>query len=126
MMDLTPMVDVMFTLMLFFILSYTYQNNETQTSKVKVPDNPKSQLDRLKKNNAIVINILNNGSIVLNNKTISLSQLVRTLKTIIKNRNDSPEVLIYTESNVNIKSIMSVIQGVKSAGIKKSPFIAQK
>ena len=77
--DLTPMIDVVFNLIIFF-LAASHLANAEGTEPVRLPDALSSRDDDAPSAQRLVITIPARGGYLLGNKTILLSELEQLLK----------------------------------------------
>lgn len=111
-MDLTPMIDVVFLLLIFFMLSSTLvkENN----LKVNLPE-----ADGGKNTQAVnedyIITISNKGEIYFNNKKMSIRSLGKKFSSAGKDSN----VVIKGDKKVYYDQVIKVMALAKQKGLKK-------
>ncbi|UZE94567.1 ExbD/TolR family protein [Alkalimarinus alittae] len=108
--SLTPLIDVVFILLLFFMLSSSFSH--WFSIDISMPTGSK-----LEAREAARIQLLNQqGLITYNGSTFSIGNLafVKSLKADGKN-----QVFIDVESNVNTQTIVKLISVLNEQGIKK-------
>ena len=122
-MQLAPMIDIVFLLLIFFIVTWQYTRSETELS-VAVP----TAEEGVQKNRApgeIIINILADGSIKVEGSMVDLSQLREKLAAVSKQFKNQP-VRIRGDGNVNYQRIVEVIDTCQKAGIWNISFATQR
>ncbi|MDH4128543.1 MAG: biopolymer transporter ExbD [Spirochaetota bacterium] len=119
--DFTPLVDVIFILLIFFILSY----NEVKIRghKIHLPEDKTANTTQLKKEDPIIITALKNGKTYLQGMEIDIQDIANQLKKLVKNKLKLPDIIISAEGNVEIQTLISLIDAIKLAGIKKAPLL---
>jgi len=122
-MQLAPMIDIVFLLLIFFIVTWQFTKSETELS-VSVPTaqegaDPQRQLGE------IVINILSDGSIKVEGGTVDLAQLLEKLASIAAQYENQP-VRIRGDGGVAYQRIVEVIDTCQKAGIWNISFATQK
>ena len=112
--NLTPMIDVVFQLLIFFMVATTFLDPEREMD-VELPeaasgDPVEEQLDE------IVINVLRDGGLVLSGETIQQEQLYTTLARAAERNPDTP-VTIRGDRLVHHESIVGVMDACGAAGL---------
>ena len=111
--DLTPLLDVSFIILIFFILTTTFiEDNELRIEK----PNAGSQSQGLKDPMEIIINSKNN--IYIENSLIE----EETLKTKLKQRlaaNPNTSLIIQADKNSNLSTFVFVFDAAKTVGIQE-------
>lgn len=90
-MQLAPMIDVVFLLLIFFIVTWNYARFETELD-VSVPV-AEEGADPERTVGEIIVNVRKDGEIVLNSVVISEDQLLDKLKTIAEIYKDQAVIL---------------------------------
>lgn len=122
-MQLAPMIDIVFLLLIFFIVTWQFTKSETELS-VSVP-NAKEGAEPERQKGEIVINILADNSIKVEGKTMELSELHETLAAIAKQFENQP-VRIRGDGAVEYQRIVEVIDTCSTAGIWNISFATQR
>jgi biopolymer transport protein ExbD len=122
-MQLAPMIDIVFLLLIFFIVTWQFTKSETELS-VSVPTaqegaDPQRQLGE------IVINILSDGTIKVEGGKVDLAQLHEKLASIAAQYKNQP-VRIRGDGGVAYQRIVEVIDTCQKAGIWNISFATQK
>ena len=124
--ELTPLVDVVFQLLIFFMLASTFV---VQTS---IPiEEPMSEQAGTMESRDVTITIQNNqggwddlGSVFIDDVEIAdASQLVATLSDLQREDPDAM-ALIRADANVTTQRLIQVIEWVTDSGIKKYGLLA--
>lgn len=111
--DMTPMIDIVFLLIIFFMVSSTFINN--RGIKVHLP---KSTTFQTEDNNQIVISIKNNSELYLNEKKI----LKEELGELLKNKRiefGQNIVVIKGDKEVPYSKMIEVMDIAKTAGLER-------
>lgn len=111
-MDLTPMIDVVFLLLIFFMLSSTLvkENN----LKVNLPEADGGK-NTQSVNEDYIITISNKGEIYFNNKKIDIRSLGNKFSSAGKESN----VVIKGDKKVYYDQVIKVMALAKQKGLKK-------
>ena len=110
--DMTPMIDIVFLLIIFFMVSSTFIKN--RGIKVSLP---KSATSQSQSDNKIIISIKKNGEIYLNNQIITgnLNEMLRNER--LKNGNDV--IIIKGDKEVSYKKMIEVMDSAKAVGLDR-------
>lgn len=122
-MQLAPMIDIVFLLLIFFIVTWQFTKSETELS-VSVPT-AQEGADPERQSGEIVINILIDGSIRVEGATVDLEQLLAKLAPIAAAFENQP-VRIRGDGGVEYQRIVEVIDTCQKAGIWNISFATQR
>jgi biopolymer transport protein ExbD len=115
-MNMTPMIDVVFQLLIFFMLATTYLDPE-KALDVKLPE-AESGTEPLANEDEIVINVMRDGRFVLSGQEMNKDSLVEALRRAAQ-RNRDAIVTIRGDRLVHHESIVAVIDACGIAGLDK-------
>lgn len=122
-MQLAPMIDIVFLLLIFFIVTWQFTRSETEL-KVSVPTAEEgAEPDR--QMGEIVVSILADGTIRVEGATVDLPQLHVKLSNIAGQYKNQP-VRIRGDGEVAYQRIVQVIDTCQKAGIWNISFATQK
>ncbi len=122
-MQLAPMIDIVFLLLIFFIVTWQFTRSETELS-VSVPT-AQEGADPERQSGEIVINILGDGTIRVEGATVDLDQLLAKLAPIAAAFKNQP-VRIRGDGGVEYQRIVEVIDTCQKAGIWNISFATQR
>ena len=119
--QLAPMIDVVFIMLTFFVAVFGLHQMEKEMeinppvsySGAAVNRNPYD----------IVINVREDGTIIVNRQTLSLSELRRRLKMMPASSNSEATVLIRADGRTVHQNVVSVMDACLSANITRFAFI---
>ena len=109
--ELPAMVDVVFLLVVYFLINATLIKNPN--IKIKLPKSMTAQSEA-KKN--IVIQITKGNRIILNDLPVTMKQLPVELNKIVKKRKEN-QVIIRGDKDSSYQKLITVIDYVNQAGI---------
>ncbi len=122
-MQLAPMIDIVFLLLIFFIVTWQFTRSETELN-VSVPTAEEgAELNRPK--GEIIINVLKDGVIKVEGIEVDLSQLHTKLKAIAAQFENQP-VRIRGDGEVSYQRIVEVIDTCQKSGIWNISFATQR
>ena len=110
--DMTPMLDVVFIMLIFFIVTTSF----VKESGVVV-DKPYAPTAIKKKNASIFIAIKGEGTIWVSKKEVDVKNL-RALIEDIKLENPDGQIVIQSDKRAKNGILLKVIDAVKAAGVK--------
>ncbi len=123
--NVTPFVDVMLVLLVIFMVTTPILYQGVDVSLPKASSKPISDI-QAKKN--IIVTIDKEGSIYIEKKEYSLSELRVKLRSLIKTSGKSPEdeeVFLRADEEVSYGIVMEVMSKIRSVGIEKVGLITE-
>ncbi len=111
--DLTPIVDVVFNLLIFFALSLNF-TPAVRGIQIKVPE-VGSPVENVKEEK-VIVSVYEDGRIFLNERLVSLKGLGESLR---QSPDKSATAVIKAEENVSHGTIVDIMASVKAAGYTK-------
>ncbi len=123
-MQLAPLVDVLFLLVIFFAVTSHYAKNE-QVMDISVPaaDEGKEQENRTV--GEIIINIKTEGEIIVNGQQLTEQELLTKLKNIASIYKDQA-VILRGDEVADYKHVINVLNTCQKAGIWNIAFATRK
>ena len=115
--DITPLVDIMFTLIIFFLATTTFEREE-RDAKVNLPETPADQL-LSSTPKVIVINVRADGSYFMANRTMSLAELQQNLIDSLKSKPEQ-KVLVRGDQRALHGQVAAAVLTCKRAGIREA------
>ena len=123
--DITPLIDVVFLMLIFFMVSTTF-DKQTQLKvdlpEASVPDAPTETVER------IDITIDARGQFYVNERELvkhDADTLRRTLVKISDGRDDLP-IIVSGDRSAPLQSMMTVLDVAAQLGMAKLSFVARK
>lgn len=107
---LTPLIDVVFILLIFFMLASNYlqwRSIELNAPAVQAAGSPME--------GAILVRLRSDGGIDLNGETLSLESLIERCRDYLERRPDQ-HILVQPEGSVDLQRIVSVLDRLTEAG----------
>lgn len=122
-MQLAPMIDIVFLLLIFFIVTWQFTRSETELS-VSVPT-AEEGADPTRQRGEIIINVLADGAIRVEGLHVDLGELQTKLSAIARQFENQP-VRIRGDGGVAYQRIVEVIDTCQKAGIWNISFATQR
>lgn len=122
-MQLAPMIDIVFLLLIFFIVTWQFTRSETELN-VSVPT-AQEGADPERQRGEIVINVMTDNRIRVEGVTVDLPELLEKLAPIASEFKNQP-VRIRGDGGVAYQRIVEVIDTCQKAGIWNISFATQR
>ena len=122
-MQLAPMIDIVFLLLIFFIVTWQFSRSETEM-KISVPSSQEGA-DPKRVLGEIIVNVRVTGEVVVEGQGMSQAQLKQKLSAIAKQHQNQP-VRLRGDSKAEYQTIVEVIDTCQKAGIWNISFATQR
>ncbi len=122
--DLTPLIDVVFLLLIFFMVSTTFSH----TSEVNITLPTSSKEGKEAKLNVINIGLTVDGTVFINSKPLLNAQLA-TIKTALSEALvglDEPSIIINADADATHQSVVRVMDAARQIGVGRITFATQE
>ena len=119
---MTPMIDIVFQLLIFFMVATTFSTLQSEKD-VKLPVADHSQAKE-NTHNELVVNVCEDGTIILNQITYDLNSLVDVL--IEGKKFGTPSLVIRADKDVPHGKVLSVLRACAEASIWDISFATYK
>jgi biopolymer transport protein ExbD len=111
--NVTSLIDVLFLLLIFFIVSTTFLSQPAIKLEL-----PKAKNADVVRQQALVLYIDRNGRVFLNDEPIELPLLSEALKQKLGNTKDQ-SVVLKADARVSHGAVIEVMDIIKGVGVKK-------
>ena len=112
--DLAPMIDVMFFMLIFFMLFATFN-----TDRAGVPvELPKTVQLGSMKTNAVIVSINKDSELYLGKQKASLPEIVATVRSELR-KDPKTDVIINPDRVVSYGELIKVMDALSGAGVQK-------
>lgn len=108
--NLTPLIDVVFLLLIFFMLATSFLDARTVSVSVPPLGTGTASIE-----GAFMIRIKQDARLELNGSPITLDQLERRIKTRVGARPDQ-NIQVFPDPSVPLQRVMTVLDRVAAAG----------
>jgi len=113
--QLAPMIDVLFLLLIFFIITWNLGRHETEI-EISVPAADEGQENKKRDVGEIVVNVRKTGVIVVEGEELSEPQLLAKLHIIAQVHKDQA-VILRGDEKTEYQKVMNVLNTCQKAGI---------
>lgn len=121
--QIAPMVDIVFLLLIFFLVTWNFSRNETELD-VKVPKAREGKETR-RAVGEVIINVKNNGTVVMNRRQMNAKELQETLQKIASLYPDQAVILRGDEST-DYRHVVEVLDTCRRANIWNVAFATSR
>ena len=122
--QMAPMIDIVFLLLIFFIVTFQFTKDEYDL-KVAVPTATEGKEDKQRAISEIVINIREDGTTIVNGQELTEQELHSHLSNIARVHENQP-VRLRGDGASSWQTMADVINTVERAGIWNISFATQK
>lgn len=122
--DMTPLIDVVFLLLIFFMVSTTFEHNSE--INITLPSSSKDVTE--KKSDAVNISLDAEGNVYINGEIIRNDQL-ETIKIALSDALvglKEPPIIINADSNATHQSVVKIMDVASQLGLFNITFATQK
>ena len=123
--DMTPMIDVVFQLIIFFVVTAAMQNKALETN-VRMAMAPNGPIETVKDPRTVLVDVVEDGTIQIMKTRISEGQLLTILNNARKTSGQSTPVVIRGDLLTKHEAIKRVMDICGKAGLWKIRFAALK
>ena len=118
--NMTPMIDVVFLLIIFFLVSSHLARQESQLP-LPLPTAESGQETTDSGRDRVVVNVTAEGSLKLSGRDVSTDELSRRLANEVAGSREL-EVRIRSDRNVPFQHIQPVLRAVSGSGVSNVTF----
>ena len=108
--NILPMIDVLFAILLFFVLSSLILN---QNRMIEI-NRPKTITNTMIDKDAVVVSIKKNGELLINNRPSNQKSLMSDLK-ILRQKDITKKLLIDADRSIEYGDVFYIIEQAKLA-----------
>ncbi len=121
--NMAPMIDVVFLLLIFFIVASTLNVKEVETM-ISLPD---TETVKKQRQTEIVIAITEEGKTYIEGKEISLKKLKNFLEARLEqNKQNNRDISIYADKEVTFQKVVKVMDIVKKLQVDNLSFLLRR
>ena len=123
--DMTPMIDVVFQLIIFFVTTVDMESKAIDT-KIRLAMSPNGPVEEQKDPRTVVVDVDNDGDISIMHTKLSEGQLLNILNKARNESGQSTPIVIRGDMEAKHESIKRVMDVCGKAGLWKIRFAALK
>ena len=121
--QIAPMVDIVFLLLIFFLVTWNFSRNETELD-VKVPKAREGKETR-RAVGEVILNVKADGSVVMNRRSMDPAALGEALKKIAALYPDQA-VILRGDENTDYRHVVEVLDICRQANIWNVAFATSR
>ena len=121
--QIAPMVDIVFLLLIFFLVTWNFSRNETEL-EVKVPKAREGKETR-RAVGEVILNIKSDGTVVMNRRSMDSTALLETLTKIVSLYPDQA-VILRADENTDYRHVVDVLDACRRANIWNVAFATSR
>ena len=121
--QIAPLVDILLFLLVFFIMTWNFARNEAEID-VRIPA-AKEGKDNRRPVGEVILNVLRDGSVVMNRRTMSPEELQSSLTRIAELYPDQA-VVLRGDQEADYRSVVAVLDICRAANIWNVAFATSK
>jgi len=122
--DITPLIDVVFLLLIFFMVSTTFERQSELN--ITLPEASEEYTEV--KPDAVIISVDSQGNVFINEQALVNSQLI-TIRESIRDAVqdlDDPPIIISADAEATHQAVVKVMDAARQIGLVKITFAIQK
>lgn len=122
--DITPLIDVVFLLLIFFMVSTTFEHNSE--INITLPSSSKDITEA--KPDAVNVGLDSEGNVYINDKALVNAQM-ETIKTALSDALvglNEPPIIIRADANASHQSVVRIMDAARQLGLVKITFATQE
>ena len=117
--DMTPMLDIVFIMLIFFIVTTSFVKEKGLEA-----NRPKENQQATKPSKALSIRISETGQIVMDNREVDIRRIVANIQSFLaENNTDAAAILAHKNTEHGI--VVEVMNQAKEAGIQQVSVLVQ-
>ena len=119
--NILPMIDVLFAVLLFFVLSSLILTRNTMVAVQRPKSGTNATIDK----ESIIISLNQEGELFINNKKTQESSLINDLKSL-KDENQTKQLLIDADKTSQYGDVFRIIEQAKSADFESIGLVTNR
>ena len=119
--DLTPILDILFILIVFFMLT---TGTVFQSLELKLPSAVDKELSEVNESASIMIEIVKDSYVMNGKKIRDMEQLKQQITTAVQSKPEH-ELMIAGDRNIPIERLLKVLTYLQSQGIEAANILMQ-
>ena len=125
--DMTPMIDVVFQLIIFFIVTINISEAKDESVRLEfAPHGIEVDSGSSKSTSALVIDVSSRGRVSINNRALTVPELQKILMRRFKSIGNTFEVWVRGDARASHDMIRKVMDTCTASGIGRVSFVAVK
>ena len=119
--NVAPLIDVVFLLLIFFMLASEFTDFKT----IDMISPNQSEVDQPESNLPLIINLSEKGFITIDSKEVSFNKLTQTVKDKLSNKKET-KIIISTPHDTKVNILIKIVDTIRGLGIENIALITKE
>ncbi|MBC8294413.1 MAG: biopolymer transporter ExbD [Pelagibacterales bacterium] len=119
--NVAPLIDVVFLLLIFFMLASEFTDFKT----IDMISPNQSEVDQPESNLPLIINLSEKGVINIDSKEVSFNKLTETVKDKLSNKKET-KIIISTPHDTKVNILIKIVDTIRGLGIENIALITKE
>lgn len=119
--NVAPLIDVVFLLLIFFMLASEFTDFKT----IDMISPNQSEVDQPESNLPLIINLSEKGFITIDSKEVSFNKLTQTVKDKLSNKKET-KIIISTPHETKVNILIKIVDTIRGLGIENIALITKE
>jgi len=119
--NVAPLIDVVFLLLIFFMLASEFTDFKT----IDMISPNQSEVDQPESNLPLIINLSEKGVINIDSKEVSFNKLTQTVKDKLSNKKET-KIIISTPHETKVNILIKIVDTIRGLGIENIALITKE
>ena len=119
--NVAPLIDVVFLLLIFFMLASEFTDFKT----IDMISPNQSEIDQPESNLPLIINLSEKGDITIDSKEVSFNKLTQTVKDKLSNKKET-KIIISTPNETKVNILIKIVDTIRGLGIENIALITKE
>ena len=119
--NVAPLIDVVFLLLIFFMLASEFTDFKT----IDMISPNQSEIDQPESNLPLIINLSEKGDITIDSKEVSFNKLTQTVKDKLSNKKET-KIIISTPHETKVNILIKIVDTMRGLGIENIALITKE
>ncbi|VAX00747.1 hypothetical protein MNBD_GAMMA21-284 [hydrothermal vent metagenome] len=108
--DIAPLIDIVFLLLVFFMLTSTFM--VPQAIELELPESKSASVTDI---TPIIVSLNQTGELALNGEIIALEKLQQALKPLLSDQTESA-ITLKSDAHTEVQLLLKVMDEIRAAG----------
>ena len=119
--NVAPLIDVVFLLLIFFMLASEFTDFKT----IDMISPNQSKVDQPESNLPLIVNLSEKGVITIDTKEVRFNKLAQTVKNKLNNKKET-KIIISTPNETKVNILIKIVDTIRGLGIENIALITKE